>query len=148
MTFLDFRNLIRAKKLVIRHKCMLPSFTLGPASYFTDILLFKHSCDQASLWGKKRHCLLNWAQKVMVEVLIFARFFIVSWMIILQHFGLLRLNMYQVILAIFNIAKKNIKTSITFRDDPASSPSLYSGKESFQNTTSPGAQYVKRFLVL
>lgn len=59
----------------------------------------------------------------MVEVLIIARFFIVLWIIILQHFGLLRLNMYQVILAVFNIAK-NIRTNITFRDDPAQQPLL------------------------
>lgn len=75
-----FQKFDKNKKVVVRHKCMLSSFTLDPASCFMDILLFKHFCTQASWWQKE-------AQKVMVEVLITGRFFIVLW-IILQHSGL------------------------------------------------------------
>lgn len=53
---MEFDDCTRFQKMVVRHKCMLPTFTLDPASYFMDYLnipVIKLHC------GKKRYCLLN-----------------------------------------------------------------------------------------
>lgn len=66
-----------------------------------------------------------------------------TWVIILQYFGILRFNMYQVALAIFNIIVKNNRANITFRDDLVPQ-SYFLEKESFSNTIWHGTYYIKQ----
>lgn len=105
-----------------------PGILIQLTSHYLNI-----SVTQTSLW-KKGALSLKLGSKGDGGSTNICQISILSWIIILQCFGLLRCNVYPVMSAIFNIAK-NIRTRLSFRDDPAQQPFLIFQQEIFSNTS-------------